>query len=126
VVAYLAVNPNAQYITAGAGAFANSSRNILPTRPTNNFDLGINKDLNITERVKFRFGAQFSNLLNHPQLIPSSFPGTGLGVNDVTGFGSSGPGYQSYTRPGNAQFNNPLSVFASNARTIALVGKLTF
>ncbi|HWZ82849.1 MAG TPA: carboxypeptidase regulatory-like domain-containing protein [Terriglobales bacterium] len=126
VVAYLAVNPNAQYITAGAGAFANSSRNILATRPTNNFDLGINKDLNITEGIKFRFGAQFSNLLNHPQLIPSSFPGAGLGVNDVTGFGSSGAGFQSYTRPSNAQFNNPFSVFGSNARSIALVAKVTF
>jgi hypothetical protein len=126
VVGYLAVNPNAQYITAGAGAFANSARNILATRPTNNFDLGINKDVNITERVKFRFGAQFSNLLNHPQLIPSSFPGTGLGVNDVTGFGSSGAGFQSYTRPSKAEFNNPNSVFGSNARSIALVGKVTF
>jgi hypothetical protein len=126
VVGYLAVNPNAQYITAGAGAFANSSRNILATRPTNNFDLSINKDLNITERLKFRFGAQFSNLLNHPQLIPSSFPGVGLGVNDVTGFGSSGAGFQSYTRPGNAQFNNPFSVFGSNARSLALVAKVTF
>ena len=82
-------------------------------------DIQINKE-------KFRFGAQFSNLLNHPQLIPSSFPGTGLVVNDVTGFGSSGAGFQSYTRPSNAQFNNPFSVFGSNARTLALVGKITF
>ena len=126
VVAYLAVNPNAQYITAGAGAFANTGRNILATRPTNNFDLGINKDLNITESIKFRFGAQFSNLLNHPQFIPSSFPGAGLGVNDVTGFGSAGAGFQSYTRPSNPGFNNPQSVFASNARSLALVGKITF
>ena len=126
VVAYRAVNPNAQYITAGLGALANTGRNILATRPTNNFDLGINKDLNITESIKFRFGAQFSNLLNHPQFIPSSFPGAGLGVNDVTGFGSSGAGFQSYTRPSTSGFNNPQSVFGSNARSLALVAKITF
>lgn len=126
VVAYLANNPSAQYITAGAGAFADSARNILATRPTNNFDLGVNKNINITERVKFRFGAQFANVLNHPQFIPGSFPGAGLGVNDVTGFGSAGSSFQSYTRPSKAAFNVPQSVFASNSRTLALTAKITF
>lgn len=126
VVAYLANTPSAQFITAGAGAFADTGRNILATRPTNNFDLAVNKNINITERVKFRFGASFANLLNHPQFIPGSFPGAGLGVNDVTGFGSAGSSFQTYTRPSKAAFNVPQSVFASNARTMALIAKFTF
>jgi hypothetical protein len=86
------------------------------------------KDINITERVKFRIGAQFANLFNHPQFIPGSNPGQGLGVNDVTSFitGPNSTSYLNYLTPGNAIFNNPRAVFASNARTIGLVAKFTF
>jgi hypothetical protein len=126
VVAYLANNPSAQYIVAGAGALATSGRNTLATRPTNDLDLGTYKDINITERFKFRLGAQFGNILNHAQYIPGSNPGTGLGVNDVAGFNTITGGYLNYVTPGNANFNNPKSVFASNARTMAIIAKFTF
>src|SRR6185437_13200860 len=66
-VGYLAINPNAQYIVAGAGALATSARNTLATAPTNDFSLSTYKDFNITERMKFRFGAQFANVINHAQ-----------------------------------------------------------
>jgi hypothetical protein len=127
-VGYLANNPNAQYIVAGAGALATSGRDTLATAPTNDFSLATYKDINITERVKFRIGAQFANLLNHPQYIPGSNPGQGLGVNDVTSFltGPNSTSYLNYLTPGNAIFNNPKAVFASNARTIGLVAKFTF
>ena len=126
VVAYLANNPSAYYIQAGSGALATSGRNILATRPTNDLDLAGTKAINITERVKFTFTAQFANILNHPQLIPGSNPGAGLGVNDVNSFDTTGPGDESYVRPANKNFNNPYSVFASNARTIALAAKIIF
>jgi hypothetical protein len=126
VVAYLVNNPNAQYIRPGLGALANGSRNTLQTPGTNNIDLSIYKDLNLTEGMKFRFGAQFANIINHPQYIPGSNPGYGLGVNDVASFASTGSSYQSFVTPGNANFNVPKSVFASNARSIALVAKFTF
>jgi hypothetical protein len=127
-VGYLANNPNAQYIVAGPGALATSGRNTLATAPTNDFSLSTYKDINITERIKFRFGAQFANLLNHPQFIPGSNPGQGLGVNDVTSFltGPNSTSYLNYLTPGNAIFNNPKAVFASNARTIGLVARFTF
>jgi len=126
VVAYLAKNPSAQYIRTGLGALSNLGRNTLQTPGTNNFDLGVYKDMNLTERMKFRFGAQFANIINHPQYIPGSNPGYGLGVNDVNGFTSVGASYKSFVTPGKATFNNPQSVFASNARAIALVAKFTF
>jgi len=142
VVAYVVNNPSAQYIRPGLGAalqgdnplIAGSanlglypiSRNTLQSPGTNNFDLGVYKDLNINERMKFRFGAQFANIVNHPQLIPGSNPGFGLGVNDVTGFTSVGTSYKAYITPGTASFNKPQSVFPSNARSIALVAKFTF
>jgi hypothetical protein len=127
-VGYLAKNPNAQYIVAGPGALANGGRNTLATRPTNDLSLATYKNLSITERFKFRFGAQFANILNHPQYIPGSNPGQGLGVNDVTSF-STGPNssaYRNYLTPGSSIFNNPKALFASNARSIALVAKFTF
>jgi len=126
VVAYLADNPTAQYIAAGSGALATAGRNTLATRPTNDFDLSAFKNVNITEHIQFRFGAQFSNLFNHPQLIPGSNPGQGLGVNDVASFNTTNGSYLNYLTPGNSEFNNPKSVFASNARAISLVAKIVF
>jgi hypothetical protein len=136
VVAYQVNTPNAQFIRTGLGAALTGGvcangvcpigRNTLQTPGTNNIDLGIYKDLNITERMKFRFGAQFANIINHPQYIPGSNPGQGLGVNDVNGFSSVGTSYKAFITPGKASFNVPQSVFASNSRGIALVAKFTF
>jgi hypothetical protein len=125
-VAYLASNPNAQYIRTGLGAFSNLKRNTLQTPGTNNFDLALYKDLKFTERMKFRFGAQFANIINHPQFIPGSNPGYGLGVNDVLGYSSVGSSYRNFATPGRSAFNKPQDVFGSNARTIAIVAKFTF
>ncbi len=126
IVAYQVDNPNAYYITAGSGALANGGRNTLATEPTNDFSLSTYKDINITERMKFRFGAQFGNILNHPQFIPGSNPGQGLGVNDVNSFTTASQSYLSYVSVGDPNFNKPRTVFASNARSIALVAKFTF
>ncbi len=125
-VAYVANDPTAQFIRTGFGALSNTGRNTLQTPGTNNIDLGVYKNLDITERMKFRFGAQFGNIINHPQYIPGSNPGFGLGVNDVAGFSSVGTSYTAFVNPANANFNNPKAVFASNARTIALTAKFTF
>ncbi len=125
-VAYLAQNPTAQYIRAGAGAFTDTRRNTLQTPNTNNIDLSVYKNLNFTERFQFRFGAQFGNIINHPQYIPGTNPGFGLGVNDVSGFSTTSSSYTNYLTPGKTEFNNPKTVFASNARTIGLVAKFIF
>jgi len=128
IVGWLATNPTAQYIQAGYGAIATSRRNTLVTVPTNNFDFGIFKNLNFTERYAFRIGAQFGNLLNHPQYIPGSNPGLGLGVNDVLGFSAccTTSAYRNFATPGNPAFDNSKATFGSNARTLAIVGKFTF
>jgi hypothetical protein len=135
VVAYLVTTPSAQFIRTGLGAALTGGcfnglcpigRNTLQAPGTNDIDLGVYKDLNITERMKFRLGAQFANIINHAQFIPGSNPGYGLGVKDVNGFSSVGTSYQAYITPGKASFNVPSSVFPSNARSIALVAKFTF
>ncbi len=126
VVAYLANNPRAQYIRGAPGALTDTRRNTLQTPGTNNFDLAVYKNFNFTERYQFRFGAQFGNIINHPQYIPGTNPGFGLGVNDVTGFSTTTTADSSYVRPDKLQFNDPKTVFSSNARTIGIVAKFLF
>jgi hypothetical protein len=126
VVAYLANDPTARYIRAGLGALTDTRRNTLQAPGTNNFDFAIYKNLNFTERMQFRLGAQFGNIINHPQYIPNSNPGFGLGVNDVASFSTVGSNYKSFLTPGKANFDVPKNVFASNARTMAIVAKFTF
>jgi len=126
VVAYVVNNPSAQYIRTGSGAFTSLGRNTLQTPGTNNFDLAVYKNLKFGERMAFRLGAQFANIVNHPQFIPGSNPGYGLGVNDVNSFSSVGTTYKNFVNPGRAAFNHPQDVFASNARTIALTAKFSF
>jgi len=118
----------AQYIRTGLGSESNLGRNTLATVPTNNVDAALSKDINLTERFKFRIGAQFSNVLNHPQYIPGSNPGVGLGVNDVTDFNSccTTTNYRNFATPGKANFNNPKETFGSNARTLGIVAKFIF
>jgi len=127
-VAYLANDPTAQYIKAGKGALADTRRNTLVTVPTNNLDFAIYKDINFTERFAFRLGAQFGNLLNHPQYIPGANPGLGLGVNDVLSWSAccTTSAYRNFATPGNVAFDNVKATFGSSARTGAIVAKFTF
>ena len=126
VVGYLVNNPNAQYIRTGIGSFTNGHRNTLQTPATNDFDLAIYKNLNVTEKYQFRLGAQFANIFNHPQYLPGTNPGFGLGVNDVASFTTVSPSYKAFVTPGKSSFNVPKDVFASNARTIGIVAKFLF
>jgi hypothetical protein len=117
-VAYLATNPNAQYITASYGALANSPRNTLAMPHINNWDMSVVKRFNITERQSVEFQAQFLNLFNHPQYIP------GL-LNDIASNGQTGT-IRTILEPDNANFNQPNLVFSSNPRTMTLVLKYIF
>jgi len=116
-VAYLAINPNAQYIRGGAFAQLNAGRNTIPARHINNLDFTALKRFSLTEQKKIEFSAQALNVLNHPQFVPGS-------LNDVASIGYTGS--RSFLQPGNAQFNNPEAVFASNARALQLALKFIF
>ncbi len=116
-VGYLANNPNAQYIRARAGMYANSGRNILPTRPIDNIDFNVSKIIAFRERTKFEFRADFFNVLNHAQYTPGS-------VNTVNA--TSRSGVTNYLTPGNALFGQFDQVYSSNPRVIQLGAKLTF
>ena len=124
IVAYVAVDPNARYIRAGYGAYANGARNTEPTRPINNVDLSVLKRFNVTERVAFEIGAQGLNLFNHPQFVPGSLNNTA----PVNTFTSATLNYVSISAAtiSTGTFNNPERVFSSSPRQLLIVGKITF
>jgi hypothetical protein len=118
-VAYLALDPTAQYIRAGLGALPNVGRNTLLTRPINNFDVTAVKRFSLTERYKIEFSANAFNMLNHPQFVPGF-------LNDIASIGYTATGVSNYLTPGNAAFNKPDQTFAGNARTMQLGLKFKF
>jgi hypothetical protein len=118
-VAYLANNPNAQYIQAGVGAYPNVGRNTLAGRRIDSIDMTLAKRVTFHERYRVEFLAQFFNLLNHPQFVPDS-------INNVFNNTYNVPSYRTMLLTGNPAFNNPEAVLSSNPRTIQLVLKLKF
>jgi Carboxypeptidase regulatory-like domain len=119
VVGYVAINPNAQYIRAGTGAFANSSRNTLQLEPINNVDLSLTKRVSFKERYSVEFGSQFLNALNHAQYVPGS-------INTVNSISRTESTVLNYLTPGNTRFNNASSTFSNHPRVIQLSAKFIF
>lgn len=117
VVAYLAVDPNAQFIRAASGALATSGRNILPTNGINSFDLNVIKAFSAGERYRVELRADFYNALNHPQYTPGW-------LNSVASSGHANE--TNYLTPGNPLFAKWDQVFSSNPRVIQLAAKFSF
>jgi hypothetical protein len=117
LVAYVANNPNAEYITAGSGTLPTASRNTEAIRPIDNIDATAVKRFNFGEAHSVEFSAGAYNVLNHSQF-------TGGNIDNI-----SNPGYMtsiSFQTAGNAQFNNPGKAFTANARTMQLSLKFSF
>jgi hypothetical protein len=118
-VAYLANNPNAQFIRAQVGAYATSGRNILSTPRIDNVVFGIAKNIKIKERYGLQFRGDMYNALNHPQYtlgrINDADP-----RNTFTGF-SANPFI-----PGNPAFASWDTQFRSNSRFLIVSARLTF
>jgi Carboxypeptidase regulatory-like domain len=118
IVAYVAKNPGARYIQAGAGAFANGGRNTLPLDHTNNFDAALMKRINFTESRRLDFGVQAFNLFNHSQFV-------GGYISDVSYFQTNAIS-RNFLVPGNATFGQYNQYFPSNSRQLQIVVRLVF
>ena len=116
-VAYLAQNPNARYIQAQIGAYANSGRNILRTPAITNIDMAISKKLVFTEKYRMQFAANLFNALNHPQYTLGN-------INNINLRKTAGSANMYI--PGNQSFAQWDQVFSSNPRVIQLTLKLIF
>ncbi len=119
VVAWVASNPNARYIQAGYGAFANSGRNIQLAPPIDNIDMSLMKRFSIKERSNLQVIGEALNLLNHPQFIPGS-------INNVGTVGTANSSSLQFVNVSNATFNNPTQAFGSNPRVLEIVLKFNW
>lgn len=119
VVGYLVTDPSAMYVQAGEGVFPNGGRNTLRLPNINNFDLALAKRFNITERVRFELRGEAYNALNHAQYV-AGFPSVANLRSRTTG------SQNALTLAANPAFNRPDLAFQSNARTMQIVGRITF
>jgi hypothetical protein len=119
VVAYVANDPTAYYVTAGKFTLPNARRNTLAMPHINNFDFSILKRVNFTEHTSFEFSAQALNLFNHAQYVPGF-------ISDVAPLGYTGGNVLSMLEPNTSGFNQPKSVFSNHPRGMVLVAKFNF
>src|SRR5579885_764395 len=116
-VAYLATNPNARYIQAGSGTFANAGRNTIQMPGINNFDMSLGKKFNITESKFVEFRADATNIFNHAQYTAGYINSVRL---------TSQINSRAFLLPQNAQFAAWSNNFPSNSRTMQLALKFVF
>lgn len=121
IVGYLADNPNAEYIRAGAGAQSNSARNTLQMPGINNLDFSIFKNFRFGESRRIQLRADLFNAFNHPQFIPGS-------PNDVQPVGTTAVGQFNTLTAANIgnTFNRADRVFASNPRVVQMALRFDF
>ncbi len=123
-VAYVALNPNARYVSAPSGTLPTGGRNLIALNPIDDVDLTLAKRIDITERWKVQFAIRVFNLFNHPQYA-------GGYLDDVTFalFGSNtaaGQLARTSFDPKSSNFEQWDQVFSSNPRNVTLSLKLTF
>jgi hypothetical protein len=81
-VAYVAVNPNAQFIQAGPGVIATAGRNILRSKGFARTDASFLKNFRFTDTMNLQFGAEIFDLFNQkPRTVGVLSPvGTAIGA----------------------------------------------
>jgi hypothetical protein len=121
-VAYLVVNPNAQYIQAGVGALSNTGRNTMQLPGIRNVDFSIFKNFHITEGKYFQLRADLFNAFNHPQWTPGSVNGAEL--TSITGGPASN--INNINALASGVFNRPDLVYSSHPRVIQLAARFNF
>jgi hypothetical protein len=128
--AYVALNPNAQYIQAGLGARANAGRNTLRTNGWNRTDAVFLKNFRFggEGRYTFQFGAEVGNLFNQRiRTIGDYGSPFFVNQNDSNGTNQFGIGAVSFAFPDVTSPNfNDYSVGNFSGRTIQLRTKFIF
>jgi hypothetical protein len=117
IVAYVANNPNARYVQAGAGVFANAGRNTYPLRRTDDVDLQLMKRFSFSETKRFEIAGQAFNIFNHPQW-------TGDLLNDV--YPNQNNNTRNFLLVDNGEFGRFDHFFTSNPRTLTIVARIVF
>lgn len=108
-VAYVATNPNAQYIQTGPGANSTAGRNTLRSNGFNRTDLTVLKKVYFGETVNLQFGTEVFNLWNQR-------------IRTIAGVGATTAAFANTASP----FFNNYSVGNFSGRTVQLRAKFEF
>jgi carboxypeptidase family protein len=116
-VAFLAADPNAEFVTGGPGAFS-TARPTLKLGDTRNIDLALVKRFSFQDRAKIEIRGDSTNIFNRRQLtgLPVSTLGSGMGFAPTSNF----------VLLSNPQFNDIRGTLASNPRTFQLALRVLF
>jgi hypothetical protein len=118
-VAYLASNPNAQFVRGGPGSYAASPGNNWGFRPIDDFDASFVKRFVFHDRFNLEFRADAYNVFNHPQFTPGQ-------LNNIGFSPFAAMSLMNFLTPGSASFGNPTEAFGSNPRMLQLALRLMF
>jgi hypothetical protein len=116
VVAYQAINPNAQFIRAAPGLFTGAGPNSLVMNPINDFDASLTKRFAVRDKISIEFRGDAMNVLNHPQFTPGNTSQLGLGSTASYNF----------LIPGNALFGDLTQAFSAHPRVIQAGVRILF
>jgi hypothetical protein len=123
-VAYVATNPNAEFISAPKGTLPNGGRNLISLNPIDDIDLSLVKRINLAEKWRAEMGVALFNLFNHPQYVGGFLDDalfTQYGPNTNAGLLA-----RSSFDPKSTLFRQWDQVFSSNPRTLTLSLKFIF
>jgi hypothetical protein len=115
VVAFMATNPNAQFVAGGPGTFS-TARPTVRLGDTRNIDLSIVKRFSVPERAKLEIRGDAYNLINHPQF-------TGMPISTL---GSPLLATPSFLVPQSTLFDNMRGTLSGNPRVVQLALRLMF
>jgi len=114
-VAYVANDPNAQFVSGGIGTFS-TERPTLVLDETRNIDMAVVKRFTAPDRAKLELRADAFNLFNHAQF-------TGMPVSTLGAGSSMTPNFLLVSNP---QFKNVRGSLSGNPRTIQLALRVIF
>ncbi|HLM55321.1 MAG TPA: TonB-dependent receptor [Pyrinomonadaceae bacterium] len=122
-VAYFAINPNAQYVQAGLGAFANAGRNTLRSNRISRTDAAVMKRFPFGESGEYNLeiGAEINNLFNQRIFAIGNF-GNALGTATAPGLSPTDTAFPTVS---SALFNQ-YSIGNFPGRSIQIRGKINF
>jgi hypothetical protein len=120
-VGYVAVNPNAKYIQAGAGTVSNVGRNTFNSPHFNVWNMAILNNRKLTERFGLQLRIEAFNVFNHPNFAFGNLSVIGTSTNALNqGYANLNAGVAAGT------FLNAPALFTAATRQVELGMKITY
>jgi len=123
-VGYVAANPNAKYIQAGAGTLSNVGRNTFNSPHFNVWNMAIINNHKLTERFGLQLRLEAFNVFNHPNFTFGSLTVVGSGANNTNALNQGYANLNAGVAGGT--FLNAPGLFTAATRQVELGMKITY